>query len=262
MGSAPIAFDSSGATATGSSGRRPNLVYASLQLYKPSPDGSLSSPGPKFDEIVFQFNPKELSLDKSAKWARESGRGNTRSGPPQFSGPDPSKLTLEMFFDASDTQRDTVVRQVEKIFSCCVPTPDSHDQGKGSPPWVRFRWGGLTGFLAYISSVSAKYTLFTPSGVPIRATVTVTLDELAGENPPTNPSSGGLAPHRLHVVLAGDTLAGIAYAEYGKPALWRPLALANGVDDPLRLRPGTRLLLPTVESLLTDASPREVAHAR
>jgi hypothetical protein len=82
---------------------------------------------------------------------------------------------------------------------------------------------------------------------------TVTLDELAGEPPGQNPTSGGLVPRRLHVVVDGDTLAGVAYREYGDAALWRAVAQVNRLDDPSRLRPGTHLLLPTVDELRRPA---------
>lgn len=239
--SSPVAFTAAGDAAS-TPGR---LEHAYLQLHEPSSDGSLSTPGAQLDTIQFQFNPKELSVAKSAKWTRASGRGNKKSGPPQYNGPEPSKLTLEMFFDASDTQSSDVVDSVEKLFSCCVPTDSSYDQKKGSPPWVLFRWGGLTGFLAYVSNVTAKYTLFTSGGKPVRATCTVTLEELSGDAPRQNPTSGGLVPRRVHVAVEGDTLAGIAYKEYGLAAMWRAIADANGIDDPMRLRPGARLLLPT-----------------
>ena len=32
--------------------------------------------------------------------------------------------------------------------------------------------------------------------------------------------------------------------------MWRPLAAFNGIDDPLRLRLGTTLLLPTADDLM------------
>ena len=84
-----------------------------------------------------------------------------------------------------------------------------------------FRWGSLTGFLAYVSQVPAKYTLFTAGGLPIRATCKVTLDELAGDAPKQNPTSGGLVPHRVHQVVEGDSLPASPTGEYGEPALWR-----------------------------------------
>lgn len=244
--SEPVAMS---ATGSGGAAARPRLEHAYLQLHEPSTDGSFSRPGAQLGRIDFQFNPKELSLTKAAQWSRPSGRGNRRSGPPQFNGPQPSKLSLEMFFDASERQDDSVVRKVEQLFACCVPTDASHQQHRGSPPWVLFRWGGLTGFLAYVSSVTVKYTLFTAGGVPIRAICTVALEEIAGDTPRQNPTSGTLVPQRVHLTVEGDTLHAIAYKEYGNAALWRTVATLNGIDDPMRVRPGTSVLLPPIDQL-------------
>jgi hypothetical protein len=246
----PVAFSATGSGGkAAAAGDRPKLVHAHLQPFEPNPSGDLSKPGAQLPIIEFQFNPKELTLAKSAQWARETGKGNRKSGPPQYQGPQPSKLTLEMFFDASEKQDDSVLKRVEQLFACCVPTATSHDQKKGSPPWVLFRWGGLTGFLAYISSVSAKYTVFTTSGLPVRAVCTVTLEELAGETPRQNPTSGGPVPRRVHTLVDGDTLPAIAFREYGNASMWRAVARANGIDDPLRLPVGSTVLLPTPEDL-------------
>src|SRR5947207_3438113 len=47
-----------------------------------------------------------------------------------------------------------------------------------------------------------------------------------------------------YVVNQGETLAGIAARVYHNPALWRPIALRNGIDNPRRLVVGQRLLVP------------------
>lgn len=245
-----VGFDA----ATAPSGTPTKFEKAYLQLYEPSRDGSLSKPGAALQRVEFQFNPTELTIAKSASWARSTGTGNTRSGPPQYNGPQPSSLNLEMFLDASDSQDDSVVATVELLLGCCVPTSASHAQNRDSPPWVLFRWGGITGFLSYISSVSAKYTLFTSSGVPIRAVVSVVLEELAGDPPGQNPTSGGLVPRRIHVLSEGDTLPALAYREYGRPDMWRALAEANGIDDPFRIRLGSTVLLPAAEELTAGAA--------
>lgn len=264
MASSPVGFDAAAAGASPSSpGSRPKLEHAYLQLFEPSKDGSLAKPGPSLGRVDFQFNPKELALTKSASWSRETTKASEKSSPPQYGGPQPSKLTLEMFFDASAEQDTKVVKAVEQLFACCVPTASSRQQKKESPPWVIFRWGGLTGFLAYVSQVQAKYTLFTSGGLPIRAVCSVTLEELSGEAPKQNPTSGTLVPHRVHTVVEGDSLAAIAYQEYGKPALWRTVAATNGIDDPMRLRPGRTLLLPSLDELeaaaRTDKGPGHAA---
>lgn len=249
MGSSPVGFNAPGAGV----GSASKLEHAYLVVHEPSSDGSLSAPGAKRGQIDFQFNPKELTLDKAARWTREEAQGNRSSSPPQFSGSQASKLDLEMFFDASAKQDGSVVATVEKLFELTVPTDLSLKNNRPSPPWVVFRWGGLTGFLAYVSKVSAKYTLFTSSGVPIRALCRVTLEELSGDAPRQNPTSGGTVPQQVHEFVEGDTLPGIAQAEYGKATLWRSVAAFNGIDDPARVRPGTRLLLPPLDEIRAGA---------
>ncbi|RSN52564.1 peptidase M23 [Amycolatopsis sp. WAC 04182] len=251
--SSPVTFTSAGAqppAAYGSGEPAPNnLQRALLEVRKPPQSGGTGQPGAKMFEIKFQFNPKELSLTKNAKWGRDPQRNAKKSGPPEFKGSDPCKLALEMFLDATDKMDDAVVKKVEQLFTCCVATEESRQHGKGSPPWVIFKWGGMTGFPAYVANVTAKYTLFTPSGTPVRAVCTVNLEEIAGELSGQNPTSGALAARDTHVFVAGDSLQAVAFRAYGDAGKWREIADANAIDDPMRLRPGTRLLVPALEEL-------------
>jgi nucleoid-associated protein YgaU len=248
----PNTFTSAGAppSAAYSAGATPsNLQKAKLSVYAPPPGGGTDKPGGLLYDIDFQFNPKELSVSKNAKWTRKPQRNAKKSAPPEFSGSDPCKLVLEMFLDATDTMSDKVVKTVEQLFSCCVPTDASRSQGKGSPPWVVFKWGGMTGFNSFVSSVTAKYTLFTPAGTGVRATCTVNLEEISGEAGGQNPTSGALASRDLHVMVSGDTLQSIAFHTYGDAALWRSIAQANDIDDPMRVRPGQRIFVPSMLEL-------------
>jgi hypothetical protein len=250
VSASPVTFTAPGtAPKGGAGGPPPQLAHAYLQLHEPPKNGGTASPGPELGRIEFQFNPKELSLTKNAKWKRDAQRNAKKSGVPEFTGADPCKLSLEMFFDATDTMDASVVRRVEGLFRCCVPTESSRQAKKGSPPWVVFHWGGMVGFPSFVSSVTAKYTLFTPGGTPVRALCTVALEEISGEQPGQNPTSGALAARDVHVVVAGDTLHSVAYRAYGRPGLWREIAEANNIDDPMRLSPGTTLLVPAQEEI-------------
>ncbi|EST36974.1 hypothetical protein N566_15430 [Streptomycetaceae bacterium MP113-05] len=247
----PVAFSaagSGGGTARGRGDARPKLEHAYLELRTPPPGGSLTPGGP-CGRIDFQFNPRELKLSKGAVWKRSPAKGAKSAGPPEYQGPQPSKLTVEMFFDASDTQDNSVVESVEKLLACCVPTSETRQQQRSSPPWVVFHWGGLTGFPGYVSKVQVNYTLFTSSGVPVRAVCRVTAEEISGETKGQNPTSGALQARRVHRVQAGDTLAHLAWREYGDATAWRVIAEANGIDDPMRLSDGRELLLPALEEL-------------
>jgi nucleoid-associated protein YgaU len=226
---------------------RPQMEKAVLKLYDPTPEGG--SPGGERGTVPFQFNPKEVTIAKTAKWERKTAKGAKKAGPPEFSGSEPCKLTMEMFFDATGKQDGSVVEAVEKLFSCTVPTPESASQKKPSPPLVVLHWGAIASFPAFVTSVSAKYTLFTASGLPIRALCSVSLEEMPNEPWRQNPTSGSEWVRRSHTLVLGDTLASVAYAEYGDAASWRSLARYNRIDDPLRCEPGLRLLLPEPEEL-------------
>jgi nucleoid-associated protein YgaU len=231
-------------------GRAAELAHALLQLHEPKPGKTgKEALGAERGTVEFQFNPKELTLSKSAKWERKPARGASKAGPPEFRGAEPSKISLEMFFDETGKLDGSVVRQVERLLSCCVPTDETRGQKRALPPLVVFHWGPIVGFPAFITQVSAKYTLFASDGTPLRAVCTVSLEELAGDLTGQNPTSGALSARRHHTVVAGDTLASVAYREYGDPELWRALAAYNGIDDPLRLRTETELLLPAPEDL-------------
>jgi len=80
----------------------------------------------------------------------------------------------------------------------------------------------------------------------VRAEATVSLQAVPppAPLPPTNPTSGGLATRRTRTVVEGDTLASIAYEEYRDPNKWRALAEANDIDDPMRVKAGTVLIVP------------------
>lgn len=249
MSASPVTFTAAGGAGAGGGGAPPQLTHAYLQLHEPPKDGGTANPGPQLGRIEFQFNPRELSLSKNAKWKREAQRNAKKSGVPEFTGADPCKLTVEMFFDATDKMDSSVVRRVEQLFACCVPTDSSREAKKGSPPWVVFHWGGMVGFPAFVSSVTAKYTLFTPGGTPVRALCTVALEEISGEQSGQNPTSGALAARDVHVLVAGDTLHSVAHRAYGRPGLWRHIAAANDIDDPTRVRPGTALLVPALEEI-------------
>ena len=71
---------------------------ASLQMFEPRHvKGGKPELGDPKDKIEFQFNPKEVSITKSAKWERKPTK-DKKAGPPEYSGAEPCKMTLELFF--------------------------------------------------------------------------------------------------------------------------------------------------------------------
>ncbi len=126
-------------------------------------------------------------------------------------------------------------------------------------PVLLFNWGGGGGpiglsYKVVLEKVDIVYERFNAYGVPVWAKVGMDLKEYAEELPPTNPTSGGPPGRTRHVVTAGETVVRIANQSYGTPLAWRAVAEANGLDDPLRVKPGVLLDLPGVSELEQQGS--------
>jgi hypothetical protein len=196
------------------------------------------------DELTCTFKPLEYTISKSSTWHKTPAKGAKSAPKPEFVGANPRTMQMELFFDAWETPGE-VTKDIDRLMDWTTPTQKSLSDNKPNPPIVVFHWGTTSSFEAFVKQVSVKYTLFEPDGTPVRASATVSFEEVPADPPPkTNPSSGGVAGRRTHVLTEADTLYSVAYTEYGDAALWRGLADVNGIDDPLRLHPGTTLLIP------------------
>jgi hypothetical protein len=198
------------------------------------------------------FNPKEYTFSKQNKWEEKTAKG--QSVPHlEFSGGAPANLKLQLLFDTYEdhppiSKAGEDVRKYTKGLWDMMKISDKNKNPKtkkGEPPHCQFEWGSLWSFEAVIESISQKFTLFKSDGTPLRATLDVAFKQVKdeGQYPRQNPTSGGGAEERIRVVREGETLAGIAYEEYGDPTVWRHLANQNQILDPSRLRPGQMLLV-------------------
>lgn len=213
---------------------------ATLSILEPAAGGNPTV----IEQIEFPFNPKEWSITHAAEWKAETTKKS--APPPEFKGPKPSSATVEIFLDESDKKGGDISKTVAKLKKIVAPEPKSVSKNKPSAPHVRFQWGAAITFMGYVESVAVKYTMFRAEGTPIRGTCTLAMKEFPMAPGSTNPTSGGVAGNRTHRMVTGDTLASVAYAEYGDPNKWRRLAECNRIDDPMRVPDGTMLLVPPV----------------
>lgn len=200
--------------------------------------------------LEVQFNPTEYTLNKGNQIAEVPIPG-LDSPMLQFVRGQTETLTLDLFFDTTDggflSDATSVTSRTNDFYDLIKIESDTH-----APPILRVSWGGVffpgwnrDQFQCVVESVRQRYTLFSDDGVPLRATLTVTLKEyktLAEQLYELNLMS---ADHtKSHVVQEGDNLSSIAYTAYGDPAAWRAIAEENRLLDPLDLAPGSILRLP------------------
>jgi len=97
-----------------------------------------------------------------------------------------------------------------------------------------------------VTSLSVRYTLFREDGTPVRATATIALEEAQDDDDTTgtNPTSFGEGGRKRRIVRPDDTLATIAFEEYGDAGAWRTIAQDNELVDPLAIKPGQILSIP------------------
>ena len=197
--------------------------------------------------IECMFNPKEYSFSKRNQWTAGKSKG---SNMPQleFGGGQPATLQMQLFFDTYAAGKDVRKEFTDSIWQLMMVDQKLKDpkNKKGRPPKVRFQWGSAWSFDAVITSVTQKFTLFLSDGTPVRAALDVTFQQIkdAALFPPQNPTSAGAGGERVWVVNEGDTLAWIAYKEYGDSNQWRRIADANRLTQVRRLVPGTALEIP------------------
>ena len=204
----------------------------------------------KTKTVRLALNPTDYSLSRSADWGNRKNSPAAVPARASFQGVKPYSLKMSAVMDAAEAEVDDIGPLVEALFSWLQPMKPAK---KAEPPLLALEWGHnslLGGRHWFLSQVEAKCTLFARDGAPLRATVSLTLEEQPAKGKGhtkkrQNPTSGADAEGRYHIVRQGDTLDGIAYQEYGDSVHWRVIAQRNNIDDPLRLSPGATLLIPT-----------------
>ncbi|MBP6472616.1 MAG: LysM peptidoglycan-binding domain-containing protein [Chloroflexi bacterium] len=214
---------------------RGNLVAA--RIYEVDESGNESG-----SAVDCMFNPFEYSVSKSNTYEEKS---RNRSSTPQieFKKSGAQTLKLNLLFDTYEADED-VSQTTNKLWKFMEPKPAQGNQ-KTTPPEVAFEWGVFR-FVAVITQMTQKFTLFKNDGTPVRATVDVTFTQHKDVNdyPNQNPTSGGGPIRRVWSVVVGDRLDTIATAVYGDATKWRQIADYNHITNPLAIRPGTRLTIP------------------
>ncbi|NVD97968.1 peptidoglycan-binding protein [Massilia sp. BJB1822] len=212
------------------------------------------------EAIALAYNPAELSFDKGVQLAEITIPG-LDSPLQQFVRGQAEKLSLELFFDSTDDGMASGARSVtedtDKIYALTRIEPSSH-----APPQVSFIWGKAVpgrylpaasgnhrreSFRGVVESVKQRFTLFSPEGVPLRATVTLSIrefvplhEQLARANKQSPDKT------HAHVLRERETLAHVAASYYLRAQRWRPIASENAIDDARRLAPGRLLRVPAL----------------
>jgi hypothetical protein len=209
------------------------------------------------ETITVLFNPTEYTITKTNTWNFKEVQGSSLP-PPEFGGGQPRQISLSLLLDNAVLEESQSVLQItQKLFKMMEVADGQPAAGaRAAPPYITFRWGAVDTFKAVCTSLSCAYQLFQPNGDPIRAEIKLDLKQAEpastassnSANVGQNPTTRSISDAGVHRVQDGDSLPSIAYRAYGDATRWRTIADANQIDDPLRLRRGTPLMLPRLEA--------------
>lgn len=209
------------------------------------------------ESMSVQYNPTEFSMTKGVQYA-EIGIPGLNQPIQQFVNGSAETVTVDLFFDTTEIAMD----ESEEVKAVTLLTDRFYQLVRvnndiKAPPVCLFSWGekgfpGSTlqlgsmrlrqnGFKCIVESITQKFTLFSPLGLPLRATLTIKLREYQ-----TLAELVDAVTYTTTTVEENTTLDDLASRAYNDPSRWREIADANNIADPLNLVTGSVLNLPPV----------------
>lgn len=199
------------------------------------------------ETIPVLFNPEEYNISRSVNYAKLDIPG-TDSPIMQFISGGETALALTLHFD---TQNDYIKKTSDDVRTYIQPILSALwiDGKLHAPPEAAFSWGGCF-FKGIITDAKQSFTMFLPSGIPVRARLELTFknNENTAEARKKSPFE---SPNRTKARRAekGAQLWRIANTEYGHSKYWRVIADFNKIYNPRKLPEGGLLLLPPLKEL-------------
>jgi len=216
-------------------------------------EGSLGPPAGL--PFIVQFNPETYTDTTEYKYGPEEQPPGSVGAEAKFVGINPKKFTFELMLDGTGVSPApppagaldavapstglSVIAQIE-LFKLTVGFRGSEHR----PNFLLLVWGRLV-VMTVIESYAIAYKLFTPAGLPLRASISVTFREHTPKG--LGELMKNLASpdiNHAHQVREGEHLSKIVYDVYKDPAYCVAIAAANGLDTIRTLRPGSALYLP------------------
>ena len=199
------------------------------------------------ESFEVMLNPSNYSHSYSIGYSKKEALGQLGSDA-KFSGIKPETVNFNMVIDGTGVVNlpmpgigsPDVKTQIKQLTDIVY----KYDGNNHEPNHVRLLWGSLI-FCGRLNSMSVDYTLFKPSGEPLRAKVTLAFTGFMSKEEEAlraNRSSPDLS--HLIEVKAGDTLPLLCYRVYKDCNYYLEVARINNITNFRELTPGSKLHFP------------------
>ncbi len=201
---------------------------------KVDPDG-----GKPFSVMI---NPSDYTHTHSIKYNLKETLGQP-GAEPKFSATNAETVSFKIVLDGTGVvagQYDSVKEQITKLKEVVYTYEGEIHQ----PSYVRLLWGSLI-FFGCLESLKVQYTLFKPSGEPLRAVLDFSFNGFMSMEEKAlraNKSSPDLS--HIVEVQAGDTLPLLCNRIYKDCSYYAEVAKVNNIVNFRSLEPGMKLHFP------------------
>jgi hypothetical protein len=125
-----------------------------------------------------QFNPEEFTEGLQVNYQRHKIPGLSHE-PLQYVNTTNVKFSMDLYFDAvtnEQADRNLIARRF--LSSVCYPKRPVGDLLIGGPPRLLFVWPHIISLTTVITSLQFVYSQFSSTGVPIKFTASISLEEI------------------------------------------------------------------------------------
>jgi hypothetical protein len=172
-----------------------------------------------------------------------SSNGDTANDILKVLSIDPEKLNFTLMLDGTGASGvlTNVAAEIEKLATI------TYKQSVAQQKRLNIIWGDTISFNGYLESFDVNYTLFKPSGAPLRATVALSF---IGESGLTDLPTDDFRQSNTKEIDIDDakTIVNMCSMVYNNPGAYIAVAKANKLTNVRQLKPGSKLSFPPKKS--------------
>lgn len=194
------------------------------------------------DKYYVMLNPTKYGHQESVRFSDEKALGEIGNRK-RYASKDDEKIDLEIVIDGTGVVTGngdiSVETELEALTAMFCYDGDVHE-----PKHSRLVWGTFL-FFGRMEKMKVDYTLFKPSGEPLRAKVNLSFVRFMTDQEESKEANRS-SPDLSHIVEVkqGDTLPLLCYKIYRDSQYYIDVARINGIDNFRSLTVGEKLLFP------------------
>jgi hypothetical protein len=197
------------------------------------------------EEFVALFNPNKYTLKYEIEQNEKQGAGTSPSAP-SFAKMKSQEIDLEFLLDGTGVTGETI--DVQKKVDEFLKAAYEFKGDKHKPRYLRIWWGKAFVFDCVLKAADINYTLFQPSGIPLRAKIAAKFSGFVNDEL-REKKEDKQSPDITHVVEVPpkERIDYLSSKEYEISSYYLQVAQFNNLNSFRKLKPGSLLLFPPLE---------------